>query len=864
VAAGGVGLTLVRTGPAPRDVASLSRALGEEIHGFVRSEDVRWEPSRGAVADLLSGRFALLLGSDVDSGPRDVYRARIRVTPEGRVVGIASVCNLTATPLGDDHSLVVSGSRAAYATLAFGQQQSVTALDLSGEHVQNAARSWRDRVMAALTNWQLTGSIAGIGRLDLVLEQPSRRVGLELVADALGVSLADDDVSTVPTRVARILYETGELATPAPPGMRVEPRHHLPKPFVFWMVDTLRAVSWIGPAPVAWLEEKAFALRDRVRRAVFYTTSSKGSYRRDELADSSEMKSPPAAAVLDGSEAAQDRAHWPPPPIAPRLRAPEAGEGVWTAPSQPWIRKSPLLAGSDPVPSMFYRTFVRPDDQRPYAKVVMVAMDMRQLDLAMEAGSEDPKPLTGSPGPGRLPRDPAVYTRVAAAFNGGFKTEHGSYGMMVNRRVLLPPQPGAATVIVTSDERVGLGSWGNSRDISGIEGVDARAIVSFRQNLDPLIDRGQLNPSHRTQWGFTLPGTSMQTERSGLCVTAAGHLIYAWGDDLSATALATAMGMASCVYGMHLDMNPHHTGFMFTNITDLRARSYKSDLLDKQMGIDTTRFVEYAPKDFFYVMVHDPAPPALAENSDAQRPVATKWEPDPGLQPAPSWSPGLWRLRDHDVELLTIEPGRASYRLRAGMREPDSKTGIGRAHDLAEPDARRVLLAVTLGVSEVKRPHGLAADGRIALAPSAGDGFAALVVSPQGALRLEPAHAVTSVAPHADAAELPLLIESGRLVERHADASRTYAALGFTKANRVYIARVASPVAPRLLADVLLRAGCISAVLLDRGAGERGTVYRAGTPSPPRARYDDSVLYAVGKALVPRAYRFQAEPDAPR
>ena len=147
----------------------------------------------------------------------------------------------------------------------------------------------------------------------------------------------------------------------------------------------------------------------------------------------------------------------------------------------------------------------------------------------------------------------------------------------------------------------------------------------------PLLDNDKVNPSGRTQWGFTLPGTTMQTERSGLCVTNSGHLVYAWGDDVSATTLGKAMKMASCVYGMHLDMNPHHTGFLFTNITELKGRSYKSELLDKQMEIDTARYIEYAPKDFFYMVLHDGTPPALEGDKE------TPWQPDPGVQPAPSW-----------------------------------------------------------------------------------------------------------------------------------------------------------------------------------------------------------------------------------
>src|SRR4029079_5026649 len=89
----------------------------------------------------------------------------------------------------------------------------------------------------------------------------------------------------------------------------------------------------------------------------------------------------------------------------------------------------------------------------------------------MEAVREDQKPLTGPPGTGRIPRDPQVYQRVAAAFNGGFKTEHGTYGRMLTTRGLLPPGAGAATVILTKDGRVGLGSWGTNKEVGGIHDV---------------------------------------------------------------------------------------------------------------------------------------------------------------------------------------------------------------------------------------------------------------------------------------------------------------------------------------------------------------------------------------------------------
>src|SRR5262249_24925583 len=160
-------------------------------------------------------------------------------------------------------------------------------------------------------------------------------------------------------------------------------------------------------------------------------------------------------------------------------------EGVWAPVSYPWLKRLPsaglatTAASTSRAPALeappyFFRTTVRPDPDRPYAKVIVVAMDMRQLELDMEAGVEDPKPLTQAHGSGKIPRDAKVLNRAVGAFNGAFKTTHGEYGMMVHRRILLPPKPGGATLVVTDDRRVGLGTWGAAPVIPA-------NVVSFRQ-----------------------------------------------------------------------------------------------------------------------------------------------------------------------------------------------------------------------------------------------------------------------------------------------------------------------------------------------------------------------------------------------
>ncbi len=81
------------------------------------------------------------------------------------------------------------------------------------------------------------------------------------------------------------------------------------------------------------------------------------------------------------------------------------------------------------------------------------------------------------------------------------------------------------------------------------------------------------------------------------------------------------------------------------------------------------------------------------------------------------------------------------------------------------------------------------------------------------------------------------------------------AALGETDSGRVVLARgVFASAAP--LAEALVRAGCTRAVSLDRGAHTSGLFDRTGTPSPPKARYEESVLYAIATPMRPRGFHF--------
>src|SRR5260221_704087 len=87
---------------SPRHAVELARALSDASGAVVDANDVRWEPSGGVIGDLVSGRFAIFLASDAPNAPRDVWRARVRLSPEGHPIDVTGAHNLTSTPLGDD------------------------------------------------------------------------------------------------------------------------------------------------------------------------------------------------------------------------------------------------------------------------------------------------------------------------------------------------------------------------------------------------------------------------------------------------------------------------------------------------------------------------------------------------------------------------------------------------------------------------------------------------------------------------------------------------------------------------------------------------------------------------------------------
>ncbi len=829
--------------PPAATVEGLSALLGQAVGGSVSSKDLAWEPSSGFLSELFMGRAVLFLAAPQPGSPRDLYRAWVRLTLDGKPVAVARFRNLTDTPYGDDAALEARGDKALFATLAFGRIQAISVLDLIGIRASDRPAALLDRVLLALSSFQQTGSFDGIGRTDIVLDVPAERATIELKPPRLQVDFGEQgrDLSYDLERRTVRSGEGGEAY-----AARAVPQIYGSKPFMFWAVDTVR--SEVGPEPIAWLENVVFGAKDSVRRTTYALFASESERQLAAPVASAQQ----VAQVLDAHALNESNGlaeSWPPPRVPTIWKEPKANEGVWQAVTYPFLKPLRGLpaGGPKPVP-YFYRTTIRPDPDRPYAEVVLIAMDMRQLEIGMQAGYEDPKPTTGPPGEGRLPQTPAVYERVVATFNGAFKTTHGNYGMMIDHRVLLPPVPGGASIVVTDSGTVGMGSWPQNGEIPS-------DIVSYRQNLDPLVEDGVANPTGRNIWGWQLEGTSSMTQRTALCVTPAGHLYYAWAEEINGPTLGRAMRQAGCAYAMHLDMNPGHCGFVFTDVVNPQKSTYQLRLATEAMKMSPDRYVRYAPKDFFYVMVRDAAP------HDGS---GVLWQADGGTQPPPAWLPGVFSgklaLGSLEIELVSFEPGHVDFRLKPSALEPGVPKEA-REHAL-EGATDRVLAAIGLGHTTEATRYGLQLSSASNLPLR--NGYATLIVAEGRAPRIESSGSTPKLGPDERAVQLPLLAENGKVSDRARERGdlRLRAALGVTKSGRVLVA-LARHDSSDPLASALLRAGCERVLELDRGSHHPSFLHRAGTSTPPMNGYEATALYALARPMIPRGFRWKPDGSVP-
>ncbi len=259
------------------------------------------------------------------------------------------------------------------------------------------------------------------------------------------------------------------------------------------------------------------------------------------------------------------------------------GEGAW--------RQIPL--------SLFPRrvvladAFVRPDPARPYAFVSIVQMDMSKLRLWSVAGTVEPGGKAGKPGPGVIPKSVQAQGTLVAAFDGGFQYRDGRYGMIVGKTVYLPLKKDLATLVGYADGRLRILKY---------EGQPLGGGVAFvRQNCPMLIQDGVMetqDDANRALWGRTIT-SDMYTWRSGIGLTSGGNLLFAVGNALVPSTLASALKAAGAVDAMQLDINPNWVRF---NVFDgFSNGAYVSAPIVPGIKDGSSSYLNGYQKDFFYL-----------------------------------------------------------------------------------------------------------------------------------------------------------------------------------------------------------------------------------------------------------------------
>src|SRR5688572_5272852 len=71
-------------GPPVATVEGLSEVLGKAVGGTVKPDELVWEPRQGFFTELFSGRPLLFLAAPKEGAPRDLYRAWVRLTADGK------------------------------------------------------------------------------------------------------------------------------------------------------------------------------------------------------------------------------------------------------------------------------------------------------------------------------------------------------------------------------------------------------------------------------------------------------------------------------------------------------------------------------------------------------------------------------------------------------------------------------------------------------------------------------------------------------------------------------------------------------------------------------------------------------------
>lgn len=371
-----------------------------------------------------------------------------------------------------------------------------------------------------------------------------------------------------------------------------------------WVADGLRAV--VGKEAVTELENIAYGVQDRFYQYTRQGEKPKAYWEVPKSAPSVEpVAEKPGGAT--GTEASTI------PPFAPRTVGPV--HEAWSAPGDGyWLTVAvPDLPTLEP---HLFKTLLHPDENRSWAELFVVAIDLRRSDIHLVAGSQEP--VATEPDaqniarPGRIPDE--HHAQVIAAFNGGFKTEHGAYGMRVGGVTLVAPRDEVCAVALFNDDSIQVASWSKLKQREN-------EMQWWRQTPACMYENNLLNPKlgagNSLKWGATLDGETV-IRRSAIGIDASGQVLFVGiSNHTTANAIADGMKHAGAINVAQLDVNFSYPKFVLFEKPKGSAEGAVREAVALAEGFEFSKdeyIRERHRRDFFYV-----TPKSLRSQTEAQR-----------------------------------------------------------------------------------------------------------------------------------------------------------------------------------------------------------------------------------------------------
>lgn len=352
------------------------------------------------------------------------------------------------------------------------------------------------------------------------------------------------------------------------------------------VADGLRAI--IGKDAVTELEDIAYGVQDR-----FY------QYYRSGEAPKAYWEVPPPAQTV--TEPKADAA--PDPVVVHEQARPPSDVGPvhesWSAPGDgQWL---PIAVPDVPdVPTVMWKTLLHPDKNRSWAELFVVAMDVASIHVHLVAGSKEPvatvPEAANAERPARVPE--ASENEVLAAFNGGFKMEHGGYGMRIGDTTFIAPIAGTCAAALFDDHHIEVAPW---EQLASRESE----MKWWRQTPNCMVEKGEIHErllsGHTKKWGATLDGETV-IRRSAMGVDAAGRfLFFGISNHTTATAMAEGMKHAGAVTVAQMDVNFSYPKFVLFERAEPNGKRLAQALASGFEFSENEYIRKRSPRDFFYV-----------------------------------------------------------------------------------------------------------------------------------------------------------------------------------------------------------------------------------------------------------------------